>query len=192
MRTGYVVPLGVQTGSEPTFAVEIRRWDVTSMSSGNRKRLRQASERNLESRALNLTHLQSVYGVLCANREALGVEMPVSQDRLRIQLGRLGRRYSLHGTFDGSQMIAGAVVVETFPGFAYVFMWGERPEFRQWSPVVSLFNHLVSWANEKGFEYLDLGTASLFGLPNPGLVRFKKNLGAHELALLNFELLRPR
>jgi Acetyltransferase (GNAT) domain len=64
------------------------------------------------------------------------------------------------------------------PNILYYFLPADHPDYQQWSPSVMLLWGLYEYAQEMGFDLLDLGISTANGLPNWGLINFKKNLGA--------------
>jgi lipid II:glycine glycyltransferase (peptidoglycan interpeptide bridge formation enzyme) len=77
-----------------------------------------------------------------------------------------------------AEIVAAAIVVEISRESLYVLYWGDTPGYwRKTSPVVAIFMEVYKDAYQEGFKYLDLGISSVDGEINPGLTRFKRNLG---------------
>jgi hypothetical protein len=57
-------------------------------------------------------------------------------------------------------------------------MWADDDNFRVLSPVAMLCKEIVEDSQKNGIHIVDLGTASVAGVLDLGLARFKLNLGA--------------
>ena len=82
------------------------------------------------------------------------------------------------GAEQGGQLLAAAICVAVSARVLYVYAWGEISGAEALSPVCVLADHLSNFARSHGFELLDLGTSSVAGIVNPGLLAFKRSLGA--------------
>ena len=155
-------------------------WSLEKLSKGNRKKLRQCHERNLETKVIGMDHLAEAYEILAKNREKLDSNVSISFVNLIETIRKFPHHYRVFGSFLADKMIATAVTVETTPHNLYVYMWADSIEFRGISPLVAMANSLIQYAHAQHYHYLDLGTSSIGGTELAGLKRFKSNLGAHE------------
>lgn len=62
----------------------------------------------------------------------------------------------------------------------YVFYWGDEVEFGQFSPITLLAGRIYEYCQQHAVTLLDIGTATLDGQSNHGLIRFKRALGCSE------------
>jgi lipid II:glycine glycyltransferase (peptidoglycan interpeptide bridge formation enzyme) len=88
----------------------------------------------------------------------------------------------------GGNVIATSLLVKIMPDYWYVLYWGESIEFRNLSPVASIFYFLIEQAKSHKVVILDLGISSVDGTLDEGLARFKTNLGAVTSEKLSLEL----
>lgn len=160
------------------FQIDTYSWTEESLSKGNRKKLRQCRTEDFIVRPLLASEIKDLHDLLRINRASLGAQISISYERLVESVIRFGSTYKLYGVFAGNVLIAGAITVLALNESLYVYMWADNPDWRNFSPIVILFDHLVFFAQRSGVKYLDLGTASIEGVSMDGLVRFKKNLGA--------------
>jgi lipid II:glycine glycyltransferase (peptidoglycan interpeptide bridge formation enzyme) len=164
--------------SNLNFVVEVATWSHSSLSKGNRKKLRQCIEANLLSRPLQPAEIPMAYELIKRNRQDIGTKISVSFQEISKNLNYYPSLYRCFGTFVENKLVAAAFTIRTWENNEYVFLWGDSIDHRNLSPVVHLCDFLVTWCSSEQVRFLDLGTASIEGQPLEGLVRFKQNLGA--------------
>ncbi len=112
-----------------------------------------------------------------------------------IRQNRLGKGYPLKMTLEqvlaaievvpsdmylvthGEKSIAAALVYEVTQKAAQVIYWGDIPGYSDKKTINFLSYELLKVYEQKGFEYLDIGPSTEFGLPNYGLCDFKDSIG---------------
>ena len=83
--------------------------------------------------------------------------------------------------FDGPTLAALTVAVRVRPDILYNFLPADNPIYRPFSPAVLLTHGLYAHCQQAGIALLDLGVSvDDHRQPKPGLLRFKRNLGAEE------------
>jgi hypothetical protein len=83
------------------------------------------------------------------------------------------------GVFEGNKLIAASIVYKISNSLAYVFMWGHDPDAENGGlAVTSLCKGLFDYYQRESVEILCLGTSSVRGQIDFGLMDFKKGLGA--------------
>jgi hypothetical protein len=169
-----------QLVSEINHSIQLNNWTIAKMSKGNRKKLRQCLENNVNTREISLKELPEAYEIMNQNRKGLGADLSITLDKLIESKKQFPDFYHVFGTFLTDKMIAAAVTVESFPTNLYVYMWADKNEYRSLSPLVSTAVSLTGFAKAKMYEFLDLGTSSINGEVLVGVRRFKLNLGAVE------------
>lgn len=153
-------------------------WNHSNLSKGNRKKLRQWFESNGTLEKVDAHRILEVYEIIRLNRLSLGVEPSISLEGLQSLLSHFPTEYSLYLGHVNHENAVAAVVVQSSLHQDYVFFWADTTTCRHLSPVVAMCDFLANLARDKGMNFLDLGTAQIEGVDNPGLVRFKNNLGA--------------
>jgi hypothetical protein len=78
----------------------------------------------------------------------------------------------------GTEIAALTVTVKINQRILYNFYPADNELYLKYSPQVLLIEGLYQYAQQKGFQILDLGIATEASNPNFGLIRFKRNLGA--------------
>ena len=150
------------------------------MSRGNAKRLRQCAREGLVASALRSDELPAAHETLALNRAAGGVTLSMSLAQLEEMQSAFPDDLLLFGVRGGAALAAAAVCLRLSRSVIYVFAWGHRPEYASLSPVVPLAELVYSYCQTSGVGLLDLGTSTLGQVQNPGLLRFKRGLGATE------------
>ena len=95
-------------------------------------------------------------------------------------------RLVFFGVFAGRDMIASSICIRLSPTVLYVFYWGDLPGWEEYSPVSLLAMTIYDYARRNGYLQLDLGTSTIDGVPNYGLINFKREMGCQESLKLTF------
>ncbi len=150
---------------------------IQSWHHGNRKRLRQCVEDGFECDSVNIDGLEEVYGVLAQNRAQRGRALSMAYENIKTMFEKFPTKMYAHRvkSKDGS-VVAASISMRIENGIHYVFYWGEVAAHNR-SPVVMIANEIFNLCMGDGCRILDLGVSTLDGVPNLGLIRFKKNLG---------------
>jgi hypothetical protein len=164
--------------TDTSYHIDLKSWDTSDMSKGNRKKLRQCQEIDLQTTRLHRSDIRAAYELIEANRLALGVTPSVSLGQMMKMFDDMPDVYESFGTYYGQDLVAAAITVMITDKIRYVYMWADDAKYRLLSPVVALCNGIIKYSIGEGNIVLDLGTASEFGNINEGLARFKTNLGA--------------
>jgi hypothetical protein len=163
---------------DKSYFIDVNNWSLANMSKGNRKKVRQWHELGGQIREASFSELPLVYEIIRANRETLGVTPSISLVELQSLINNFPDDYRIYLGIVKDEFACAALVISNTSFQDYVFFWADVAEFRQLSPVASLCQFLISETRARGKHTLDLGTAQDKGIDNPGLIRFKINLGA--------------
>jgi hypothetical protein len=128
------------------------------------------------------------FDVLRANREAKGRPMNLELDYLRRARHAFGDRIRMAVLRDGGAVVAAALLYRADPGREVVVRWGDHGHQLPHSPMYLLAERVVDLVGGEGAARLDLGISTDGGVPNPGLVQFKRAVGA--AAELRLDLVR--
>ncbi len=170
----------IKSYSDSNFHIEIESWSPTSMSKGNRKKIRQFVDAGGKVVLGTASEYSSAYHVLKGNRENRGVKISMNYEKFLMNLVELPETYSIYLAKLGTEIAGVAYLVRISHNVNYVLFWGDDIKFRNLSPVASLLNFLVPLSQREGRTVLDLGISSVDGILDTGLARFKLNLGAVE------------
>jgi hypothetical protein len=144
----------------------------------NRKRLNKASRTGLSVRHLDASEYQVAYNAILENRLQKGRSLSMSWEDVQAMIAVFPQHMHVFGAELDGRIIAAAICLSVSRQVLYVYAWGECNGVESISPVSSIAAHVYTFAQNHGYALLDLGTSSVDGIVNPGLVRFKQSLGA--------------
>lgn len=170
--------------AELNFSIDLRNTpSLDAYREGLKKESRKALGR---SDALNLpfSKLQSrdawkeAFDLLTENRAAKGRPMNLTFEYLERLMLTFPDRITMIAL--GSEpMVCAALIYRVGASKAVVVRWGDRSGDLPFSPMYALAARVVEISLAEGIRWIDLGIASEGGEPNPGLVQFKRSIGAH-------------
>jgi hypothetical protein len=150
---------------------------VNKMMRNNRKRYNKCLKENFRFECCSISDIEDIYDLIKENRESNGYRMSMSIDAI----------IDMHKIFPDNlhffcvkklhEIVAASICLKLSGDVLYVFYWADRIGYEAFSPVVFLANGIYDFSKEFGFKILDIGTSSLNGIPNQGLIKFKENLG---------------
>lgn len=118
------------------------------------------------------------YAVIEANRRAMGYPLAMSLDQVLQTTSCAVDADCFVLTLDGVD-VAAAIVFSVTPQTVQVIYWGDHPEARQTRCMNALAWHVMQWyaQNRPCITMVDIGPASVHGVLNEGLARFKTSFG---------------
>ncbi len=153
--------------------------NIPRFNKSNRKRLRKLSDDFFTFHRAGLEEIDLVYHVLQENREHRGLSLSMSLNKMRNLLHVYNNDFKIWLIRERNDIsVAAAITIDLTQNTRYVFYWGELPNYRKYSPVVLLADGLANETIACGKTILDLGTSSLDGNIDAGLIKFKSALGA--------------
>ena len=161
-----------------SFHISVHDWNLNQLSKGNRKKIRQCQSQNVVFRRGHSKDLPQLYDLIRRNRISKGVIPSISFEQLLTAASIFPNEYEFFALYLSDDLIASAVTVMVTPEIRYVYMWADDVKFRVLSPVAMLCKEIIEESQKNGVKIVDLGTASVAGVLDPGLARFKLNLGA--------------
>jgi hypothetical protein len=149
---------------------------------GNVKRIRKCLREGFSAQKLPQSACMQVHELISANRARRGYPVSMSAAQLAEMARLFPGRMHLFGVHAGepARMAAAAVCLSLTPRILYVFYWGDSEDMETYSPTALLAQSIYEFCQSSNIALLDVGTATLEGKPNPGLMRFKTNLGFTE------------
>jgi hypothetical protein len=151
---------------------------IREVASGNRKRLRKLQDGHF---SCYYSTLEEAYPVIARNRKRNGKPVSMTMAQLiDMQITFPDRIHSYIVSPLGEDVVAGAICIDVADNIRYIFMWGDADNMGNWSPVVMLAEQIYNDTFHDGFRLLDAGTSTENGIPNYGLVNFKRSLGFRE------------
>lgn len=130
--------------------------------------------------ALSDESWRECYDLLAENRRVKGRKLSLDFDYVLAMKEAFGELVTMHATFDASdRLVAAALLYRVAKGIDVVQWHGDLPEHGlPFSPMPYMVASYVMTAMEQGATVVDLGISSNDGVPDPGLCRFKRSVGA--------------
>ena len=120
------------------------------------------------------------YAVLAANRAAKGRSLALGLDYVLRAREAFPGRVRLHVLEHAGEPCAAALTYRVAPGRELVVYWGDAGHDLPRSPMNVLALQMVERSLTEGALSLDIGTSSVAGVPDQGLIQFKRSVGARE------------
>jgi len=158
------------------------------ISYGSKKRILKANREGFEASKVDAVEFDQVYQVIRENRLRLGVNVSMSQSQIADMIEIFPEKISFFAVRKSglNEMIAAAVCIALSDEVLYVLYWGDVEGMQKYSPNALLAKHIYEYAQSQSFAKLDVGTSTLLGRPNYGLIKFKRNLGFRETVKFEF------
>jgi hypothetical protein len=152
-----------------------------------RRRHEKCVQEGLVFKCLKTEDLKTVYDFISTCRSEKGYPLSMLLEELQHMVVKFPDRYLLFGAFRNNALVAAAITIRVKKNTLYDFYHDHAAEFDRLSPVTFLVDGIYRFCFENDIQLLDLGTSAVDGLPNFGLLNFKKKLGAQATTKLTFQ-----
>jgi hypothetical protein len=125
-----------------------------------------------------LSKLDSVYAFLQKCRAERGQTLSLTFPQLQNMSYSVSKKIQLYGVSNQNKWAAVAIVLQEAKDSWYTFYYGHLSTFDKQSPVVFLLEQLYQLAQNKGMQWINLGTSMLGDTINQPLLHFKTSIGA--------------
>lgn len=153
---------------------------IDRVDTGNAKRIRKCLREGFVADTPDIAELGAAYALIRDNRNRRGFPLSMTLGQLETMAVTFPERMHLFAVFaeaSRARMVAAAICLAVSPAVLYVFYWGDADDVASHSPIALLASRIYEFCQQRSFALLDAGTATVDGVPNHGLVRFKQNLG---------------
>ncbi len=151
---------------------------VEKMMRNNKKRLNKCERENFVfEQVFSKPDIEEVYQTIKENREGKGYKVSMTLEQILEMYNIFEESVYFFKSTQHGKCLAASVCIKLNNNVLYVFYWGDKQGFEQYSPVVFLANGIYNFAQQKQFKLIDAGTSSLKGIQNFGVATFKENLG---------------
>ena len=123
---------------------------------------------------------ERAYAVLAGNRAAKGRALALGLDYVLRARDAFPGRVRMAALEHAGRPCAAALTYRVAPGRELVVYWGDAGHALPRSPMNVLALRLVERSLAEGALSLDVGTSSVAGVPDQGLIQFKRSVGARE------------
>lgn len=163
--------------NEINYVITLQNWSPFDLSYGNQKKLKQCVHQEFKFKEISSDEVNSLYEIILENRKNIGVKAPVTKEKLQLLIASFPSDYHLFGVYSDENLISVAITVNVTNQSEYVFIWADKQEYRNFSPITFLLANLVDFFKDKK-TFLDLGTVGASGQYLINLANYKQNLGA--------------
>ena len=171
------------------LAVDERPY-LERISYSSKKKILKAGREGFQASKVESDELDQIYRVIKESRRKIGVNVSMSQLQIANMIELFPSKlnfFAIHKTIDDlNEMVAAAVCITVSDEVLYVLYWGDIEGMQKYSPISLLARRIYEFAQSQSFKQLDVGTSTLLGKANYGLVKFKRNLGFRETIKLEF------
>jgi hypothetical protein len=120
------------------------------------------------------------YDLLAANRAAKGRRLALDAGYVRAARDAFPGRVRMAVLEHAGRPCAAALTYRVLPARELVVYWGDAGHALPRSPMNVLAHALVARSLDEGARSLDIGPSSVDGVPDQGLIQFKRSVGARE------------
>jgi hypothetical protein len=128
------------------------------------------------------------YDLLAATKCRKGVSFKLAPDYLARLRETFPKRIAMYRLVKDRVLAAAALVYRVGRNWDYVAAWGDEPEHRRHRPMNLMSFEIFRIAITDRVQLVDLGISSVDGVPDDGLIQFKRSLGAASGLRLNLRL----
>ena len=151
---------------------------IEKMMRNNKKRLNKCERENFVFEQVTSNEdIETVYQTIKENREGKGYKVSMSLEQILAMYKLFPGSIYFFKASQAANCAAASICMKLNNDTLYVFYWGDKQGFEQYSPVAYLANGIYKFAQQQNFKLIDAGTSSIKGQPNFGVATFKENLG---------------
>jgi hypothetical protein len=151
---------------------------TSRVDADGRRRLTRAKELGLTVRRLTSpTELSDAYQLILENTRRKGYQLSMTWDGVCRMAETFRERVYGFAVFRDAQAAAASITMRVNQDVVYIFYWCDAAGFAGVSPIVLLAEAIYEHARVEGARWMDIGTSTNEGVPNYGLIHFKRNLG---------------
>jgi hypothetical protein len=151
-----------------------------------RKRINKCLREGMVVRQLDSSLCPQIYEVIAQNRAAKGFPLSMTCEAILKMNEVFPDRMVFFGAFAKDTLIASSICINIGRGMLYVFYCGDLPGYEKLSPVSLISQGIYDYARANGFSLMGIGTSTKDGIPNYGLISFKREMGCTESLKLSF------
>lgn len=162
------------------YLIEISKEETfyQKIDSDQRYKIRKAIAKGFVFDQEPLRNLPEIWELLKSNRATKSYHLSLDYNQMLSHFVHFPGRYLLFSVRTPTTALSAiGIAVWVSTDILYVFYVADALEYRKYSPVVLLYQGIYNYALKHGARMMDLGCATLNGVPNQGLSAFKKSLG---------------
>lgn len=154
--------------------IDLKQWDGNWVYNKVAQNCRKAMRNGLKLvRANNADEMQEAYAIVAQNRTENGREIHMAYEDVEQVSQIMPVDYFLIRDENNASHAAGIYYRGT-PKIIQGIFFGDKLESRALGAMDLLYMGVFDFYKELGYDFIDMGTSSMDGAPNIGLVRFKE------------------
>jgi Acetyltransferase (GNAT) domain len=159
----------------------------TLLQKWEKRKVRQAEENSLSLKYHSIKDLALLYDFIFACRKKKGYASSMTFGEIQKVVSVFPERFLLTSVYHEGKIVAASISIQSNSQVLYHFYSDHIRPLSDVNPTIFLIKGLYEYALRNKIALLDLGTSSLEGYPNFGLLNFKLRLGATPTPKLTFE-----
>lgn len=124
--------------------------------------------------------LDKVYALISENRKFRGIPLNITSVQFKNCFFKFPGQYNQFNVYNEQELIATATVVQVNQDALYYFLPAYHEKYKTFSPGIMALEKIYEYAQAHQYKIFDLGIATDKGIPNEGLMQFKRKLGGIE------------
>ncbi|GAB3799802.1 hypothetical protein GCM10028819_23860 [Spirosoma humi] len=178
-----------QQSVHPTYYLPVSdRSFADQIVPAERRRLRKCRSVGLQFNQWTSLDLTELIYFIQDTRQQKNYPLSVSSSHLTELCQQFPNQFVAFTVTDGLRLAAVTITVRVRHDILYNFLPASHPDYQTLSPMVMLTDGLFTYCQKQAIRLLDLGVSlDATKQPKPGLMRFKRNLGAQESPKSTFE-----
>lgn len=184
----FLINVGFQVVSaEPGAILNVGK-PASELSSGWEKRkVKQAKEKELQLRHEGIDKIKTLYDFIHGCRIQKGYPSSMTLNDMQEVITIFPDRFLLTSVHKNNELVAASICVRCNRHVLYHFYSDHNTSDKASNPTVFLIRSLYEYCIENGIALFDLGTSSIGGIPNFGLLNFKLRLDATPTTKFTFQ-----
>jgi lipid II:glycine glycyltransferase (peptidoglycan interpeptide bridge formation enzyme) len=156
-------------------------------SQWEKRKVKQAHEKELKLRHEGVDQLNTLYTFIHSCRVQKGYPSSMTVEDLRRTVNTFPERFLLTSIHKKKELVAASICVRCNSHVLYHFYSDHNTLNKTTNPTVFLIRSLYEYCFKNRIALFDLGTSSIGGIPNFGLLNFKLRLNATPTTKFTFE-----
>ncbi|TLV00958.1 GNAT family N-acetyltransferase [Dyadobacter luticola] len=154
-----------------------------------RRRLKKAQKAGFQAKFLTGVSPEVIVAFLLKCHRGNNYCLSMQPAQLQNLLAQFPNHFLVFGAYNQEKLIALAVMVRVNMDTLSYYTSAFLPEYRSFSPMVLVMDHIYGFCRQNHISMLDLGTSlDHEGNYKPSLARFKENIGGEVCPKITYEL----
>ena len=173
--------------AEPGAIFHVNKSGEELSANWEKRKTKQAQDKELELRHEDIHQLKTLFDFIHHCRVQKGYPSSMTFDKMQRTVNAFPGKFLLTSVYQHNVMVAASICVRCNHHVLYHFYSDHNTNDNSSNPTVFLIRSLYEYCYENGIDLFDLGTSSLAGIPNFGLLNFKMGLGASPTTKFTFQ-----